>query len=36
MLTQAMVKTQYTVSDFLNWQKSRHLELTPKFQRRSV
>jgi hypothetical protein len=36
MLTQAMVKTQYTVSDFLNWQKSGSLELTPKFQRRAV
>jgi len=36
MLTQSVTKTQYKVSDFLNWQKSELLVLIPKFQRRSV
>jgi hypothetical protein len=36
MLTQSVTKTQYKVSDFLNWQKSGLLVLSPKFQRRSV
>ena len=36
MLTQHVTKTQYKVSDFLNWQKSGLLVLSPKFQRRSV
>lgn len=31
-----VTKTQYKVSDFLNWQRSELLLLTPKFQRRSV
>lgn len=35
MLTQ-VTKTQYKVSDFLSWQKSDRLILTPKFQRRPV
>lgn len=29
-------KTLYSVSDFLSWQKSKSLELSPSFQRRSV
>jgi hypothetical protein len=29
-------RTIYTVSDFLSWQRSNHLELSPSFQRRSV
>jgi len=36
MLTQSITKTQYKVSDFLTWQKSGLLILSPKFQRRSV
>jgi hypothetical protein len=36
MLTQSVTKTQYKVSDFLSWQKSDLLILSPKFQRRSV
>jgi hypothetical protein len=36
MLTRIVTKTQYKVSDFLNWQKSGLLVLSPKFQRRSV
>ena len=36
MLTQNITRTQYKVSDFLNWQKSDLLVLSPKFQRRSV
>ncbi|MGB6483697.1 MAG: DUF262 domain-containing protein [Candidatus Acidiferrales bacterium] len=36
MLTQSVTKTQYKVSDFLSWQKSGLLILSPKFQRRSV
>ena len=29
-------RTTYSVSDFLSWQRSGHLELSPSFQRRSV
>jgi len=36
MLAQNVTKTQYKVSDFLGWQKSDLLILSPKFQRRSV
>ena len=36
MLTPNIIKTQYKVSDFLTWQKSNQLVLSPKFQRRSV
>lgn len=36
MLAQSVTKTQYKVSDFLTWQKSGRLILTPKFQRRPV
>ena len=28
--------TQYTISDFAEWELSKQLELTPRFQRRSV
>ena len=36
MLAQNVTKTLYKVSDFLNWQRSGLLILSPKFQRRSV
>jgi len=36
MFTQNVTKTQYKVSDFLNWYKAGLLILSPKFQRRSV
>lgn len=32
----AVTKTQYKVSDFITWQKTGLLVLSPKFQRRSV
>lgn len=30
------LRTQYRISDFINWQRSGSLELNPNFQRRSV
>ena len=36
MLPQGATRTQYKVSDFLNWQRNGLLVLSPKFQRRSV
>ncbi|MDD4051480.1 MAG: DUF262 domain-containing protein [candidate division Zixibacteria bacterium] len=36
MLTQGIQKTLYKVSDFISWQKSDSLILSPKFQRRAV
>lgn len=29
-------RTQYTISDFLDWQRNKNLELSPSFQRRPV
>jgi len=31
-----MQKTFFTIANFISWQKSKSLELAPKFQRRSV
>lgn len=36
MKTWEMVKTVYTVSDFVSWQKNKILVLSPSFQRRPV
>ncbi|MCA8910771.1 MAG: DUF262 domain-containing protein [Planctomycetes bacterium] len=36
MRTYDINKTQYTVSDFLSWQRQGKLDLNPPFQRRSV
>ena len=36
MVTHGATRTQYKVSDFLNWQRNGLLVLSPKFQRRSV
>lgn len=36
MIGKSITKTQYKVSDFINWQKSKLLVLVPKFQRRAV
>ena len=36
MRTFDVTRTQYTVSDFLEWQKAGTLSLSPSFQRRSV
>src|SRR3989338_7244026 len=36
MDTISMTRTQYRVSDFISWQKSGTLELSPSFQRRPI
>lgn len=36
MKTWEMLKTVYTVGDFISWQKNKVLELSPSFQRRPV
>ena len=32
----SLQKTSFKVADFVSWQKSKALELSPRFQRRSV
>ncbi|MCX5783137.1 MAG: DUF262 domain-containing protein, partial [Elusimicrobia bacterium] len=36
MFTVETTKTLYKISDFISWQTSKNLSLSPSFQRRSV